>query len=263
MNPLQHPVAAPESGIGLLVFDNPARRNAMSLPLWEAAARVLLEYESDPDVKAVVMRGAGEKAFVSGADISEFDTARANAEQAHRYAQVSNRAREAMSSLTKPLIAMIHGYCFGAGVDIALRADVRIASECAVFCIPAAKLGLAYGLDSVQMLTDLVGPSVAKDILFTARRVDAQEALRIGLVNRVVPADELEGFTHEYVSTIVRNAPLTIKSSKFSVNQALLDSASKDIATAKRLIADCFDSADYQEGRTAFREKKSPQFRGL
>ncbi|RTZ39144.1 enoyl-CoA hydratase [Candidimonas sp. SYP-B2681] len=263
MKPSQPLFSCPENEIGYLVFDNPARHNAMSLPLWEAAERSLLEFESDPKVKAVVMRGAGEKAFVSGADISEFDTARANAKQASQYAAVSNRAREAMSLLTKPLIAMIRGYCFGAGLDIALRADIRIASECAVFCIPAARLGIAYGLESVQMLTDLVGPSVAKDILFTGRRINAQEALHLGLVNRVMPAAELEQATRDYVLTITRNAPLTIKSSKFSVNQALLDSASQDLVTARRLIADCFDSADYQEGRAAFREKRPPQFRGL
>ncbi|RTZ44410.1 enoyl-CoA hydratase [Candidimonas sp. SYP-B2681] len=232
--------------VGWVIFDNPARHNAMSLSLWQVAANKLLEYESDSSVKAVIMLGAGDKAFVSGADISEFDSVRDNAKQAQQYSQVSSRAREAMSSLTKPLIAMIRGYCLGAGVDIALPADIRIASECSIFSIPAAKLGIAYGVDSVQMLTDLVGPSAAKDILFTGRRVNAQEALQLGLVNQVVPAGELEAATDRYTSTIVRNAPLTIKFAKFSVRQALLDTASQDLATANRLISDCFDSADYR-----------------
>lgn len=235
----------------------------MSLALWREAEKKLLEYEADADVKAVVMRGAGEKAFVSGADILEFDSVRDNAEQAQNYSLVSDRARAAMSGLTKPLMAMIRGYCFGAGVDIALRADIRIASECALFCVPAAKLGIAYGVDSVKLLTDLVGPSVAKDILFTGRRIDAREALRLGLVNQVVPASEVEAVTQRYASTISRNAPLTIKSAKFSVGQALLDTASQDLSKANRLISDCFDSADYKEGRAAFKEKRPPEFRGV
>lgn len=244
------------------VFDNPAKHNAMSLALWQEAEGNLLAFESDTSVKAVVMRGAGDKAFVSGADISEFDSVRDNAAQAQQYSVVSGRARSAMSDLSKPLIAMIRGYCFGAGVDIALRADIRIASECAVFCVPAAKLGIAYGVDSVKLLTDLVGPSAAKDILFTGRRIKADEALQLGLVNRVLPASELEAVTQHYAETIAGNAPLTIKSAKFSVGQALLDTATQDLARADQLIADCYNSADYKEGRAAFKAKRAPVFRG-
>lgn len=248
--------------VGWLVFDNPARMNAMSLEMWQAAAAELTRHEQEDALRVVVMRGAGDKAFVSGADISQFDTQRNSADAAAQYAQISDHARTVMSDFSKPLIGMIRGYCFGAGVDIALRADLRIAADDAVFCIPAAKLGLAYGFDSVRLLVTLVGPAVARDLLFSGRRVDAREALEMGLVNRVVPAESLESVVNEYAHEIAANAPLTIQAAKRAVRAAVADPADRDLSAVEQAIAACFDSADYAEGRRAFKEKRKPIFAG-
>lgn len=249
-------------GVGWLVFDNPARRNAMSLEMWREATQVLERHAADPGLRVLIMRGAGDQAFISGADVSQFDTQRNSAEASARYSEVSDRARAAMSEFPKPLIAMIRGYCFGAGVDVALRADVRIAADDAVFCIPAAKLGLAYGFDSVRLLVSLVGPAVAKDMLFSGRRLDAQEALREGLVNQVVPAGELEAHVTRYAADLAGNAPLSIRAAKLCVAQVLRDAPDRDMAAVGRAIAACYDSSDYAEGRRAFREKRKPSFVG-
>lgn len=252
--------AAP--GVAWLTFDNPARRNAMTLDMWVQADECLQAHAADPDTRVVIMRGAGDEAFVSGADITEFQQHRQNAEAAARYAEAPGKCRARMSGFEKPLLAMLHGYCFGAGVDIALRADVRWASSDAVISIPAARLGLAYGFDSIRLLTHLIGPSAAKELLFSGRRLNAQEALDLGLVNFVAPAAELEARTLDYARLLAGNAPLTQRCAKFSVDQALTDPDQRDMARVARLIDDCFDSADYAEGRLAFKEKRAPQFRG-
>ena len=254
--------AGAASTIKWMVFDNQPRRNAMNLEMWRQAAEDLSRHDSDPNVRVVVMRGAGEQAFVSGADISQFETQRNSAEAAAKYAETSDRARNAMSSFSKPLIAMIRGFCFGAGVDIAMRADVRIAGDDAIFCIPAGRLGLTYGFDSVRHLVQLTGSSAAKDLLFSARRIDAQEALRIGLVNRVVPAAELEAAATAYADSVAANAPLSLRSAKFSADQALRDPDQRNMRQVEALIAQCYDSQDYKEGRLAFKEKRSPVFIG-
>lgn len=250
------------SPVGWLVFDNPARLNAMSLEMWREAVQTLDRHAQDPALRALVMRGAGERAFIAGADVSQFDTQRNSAEASARYSEVSDRARAAMSGFPKPLIAMIRGYCFGAGVDVALRADVRIAADDAVFCIPAAKLGLAYGFDSVRLLVSLVGPAVAKDMLFSGRRLDAGEALRVGLVNHVVAADELEAYVGRYAADVAANAPLSIRAAKLSVGEVMRDARERDLEAVSQAIAACFDSRDYAEGRKAFKEKRKPLFTG-
>lgn len=246
--------------VGWLVFDNPERMNAMNLQMWQQASHALEQHANDPALRVLVMRGAGHRAFVSGADISQFDKERNNAQASARYSEISDHARRMMSQFPKPLIAMIQGYCFGAGVDIALRADVRLAADNAVFCIPAAKLGLAYGFESVQLLTQLVGPAVAKDMLFSGRRLTAQEALRVGLINQVVPAQELEHSVQQYASEMANNAPLSIQSAKLSVNQSLLAPEARDLASVRQAIDRCFDSQDYAEGRQAFAQKRPPHF---
>lgn len=250
------------AAVGWLVFDNPARLNAMNLDMWRMAAEQVQRHADDPALRVLVMRGAGERAFVSGADVSQFDTQRNSAEASARYSEVSDHARQLMSGFPKPLIAMIHGYCFGAGVDLALRADVRIAADDAVFCIPAAKLGLAYGFDSMRLLAQLVGPAVAKDMLFSGRRMGAEEALRVGLVNRVAPADELGAHVGRYAADLASNAPLSIRAAKLGVGEALRDPQARDLAAVEQAIAACYDSLDYAEGRKAFKEKRKPAFIG-
>lgn len=251
-----------ERGIGWLVFDNQQRRNAMTLEMWQQADQVLKDFERNPEVKVVMMRGAGDKAFISGADISQFDAKRNNAEAAKKYSAIPDQARQTMSGFGKPLVAMIKGVCFGAGLDVAMRADIRIASDDSVFCIPAARLGIAYAFDSVRLLYELVGPAIAKDLLFSGRKLDGNEALRIGLVNCVCTAEQVEAIALEYAVTIADNAPLSIRSAKANVNELRKDPQDRNLERAAQFVWDCFDSEDYQEGRRAFKEKRPPVFRG-
>ncbi len=255
-------IARSEGAIGWMTFNNPDRHNALSLEMWQAVGEILPAFDRDPEVRVVVMAGAGEKAFVSGADISEFDDKRDSAEAAAEYARVSEGGRAALAKLEKPLIAMIRGYCLGGGLATALAADIRIAAEGSQFAIPAARLGLGYGFAGVKVLTGLVGPAMAREILFSARRLSAEEALRIGLINRLVPAEELEETVHELAESIAGNAPLTIRAAKRAVSEACKDPADRDLAALEALVAACFDSADYAEGRLAFKEKRPPRFSG-
>jgi enoyl-CoA hydratase/carnithine racemase len=255
-------LAEKTDGIGWLTFNNPERRNAMSLDMWQAVGTVLEDFENDPEVRVVIMRGAGGKSFVAGADISQFEDQRKNAEQAEAYGKISDGAKKRMLSLSKPLIAMIQGFCIGGGLGIATSADIRIASEDSKFGIPAAKLGLAYAFGALEKLVGLVGPSFAKEILFTGRKLDAQEALRIGLVNRIVPVDRLEATVRDMAAEIVTNAPLTVRSAKITIDQVMRDPDKRDMALVEESFRQCFDSKDYAEGRKAFMEKRTPQFTG-
>lgn len=251
-----------EGGIGWMTFNNPARRNAMSLEMWSAVEAILDEFESDDDIKVIVMKGAGDKAFVSGADISEFKERRNNAEAAAEYARISEGARTRLIGTKKPLIAMIQGYCLGGGMAVAMAADMRFASNDSQFGIPAARLSIAYGFDGLHKLVHLVGPALASEIMFTARRVEPDEAERIGLINRAVENEDLEGAVREVADAICRNAPLSIAASKFTIGQILTDKEDRDYDEIKRLSKMCFDSNDYKEGREAFMEKRSPVFTG-
>jgi enoyl-CoA hydratase/carnithine racemase len=255
-------LASSEGGIGWVVFNNPERRNAVSPEMWEAVVEIFDAFEADPDIRVVIMKGAGDKAFVSGADISQFEARRSNAEASALYSQYSTNGRAAMSRLSKPLIAMIRGYCIGGGMSTALVADVRIASDDAQFGIPAARLGLSYSFDSLRPLAELTNSSVAKDILFTGRRLKADEALRVGLVNSVHPADQLEAAVRAYAATIVDNAPLTVKAAKFTLSEVVKDPEDRDLDRVEKLNRDCMDSQDYAEGRRAFMEKRTPVFTG-
>ncbi len=255
-------LAEKADGIGWMTFNNPARRNATSLEMWQAIAVILDDFAADPAVRVVVMRGAGDKAFISGADISQFEAQRADAEAAARYNAVAEVARVAMAALEKPLIAMIRGYCLGGGVAIAMAADMRFAASDATFGIPAARLGISYGFGYLSKLVDLVGPAYAKEILLTARRFSAEEALHIGLVNRVVPVAELETTVLEVCAAIIDNAPLSIVANKATIDEVSKDAGARDMARIEELGRICFDSADYAEGRRAFMEKRKPVWSG-
>jgi enoyl-CoA hydratase len=255
-------ISRKELGVGWLTFNNPERRNAMSLDMWRATGEVLKDFEEDPAVRVVVMHGAGGKAFVSGADISQFEDVRKNAEQQAHYASISEEGKRRMIGLTKPLIAMIQGFCIGGGLGIAINADIRIASDDSQFGIPAAKLGLAYDFRSLKKLVDLVGPAFAKEIMFTGRRLKADEALRMGLVNRLVLAGDLVQTVRELATEIAANAPLTLRSAKVTINQAVLDAGDRDMKSVEAAFRDCFDSNDYEVGRKAFMEKRVPEFTG-
>ena len=238
-----------EGGVGWMTFNNPARRNAMALEMWSAVEAILDEFESDDAIKVIVMKGAGDKAFVSGADISEFKERRNNAEAAAEYARISEGARAHLLAVKKPLIAMIQGYCLGGGMAVAMAADMRFASDDSQFGIPAARLSIAYGFEGLHKLVHLVGPALASEIMFTARRVEPEEAQRIGLINRAVPLDDLESTVREVTDAICRNAPLSITASKYTIGHILTDKEDRDYDEIKRLSKMCFDSNDYKEGR--------------
>jgi enoyl-CoA hydratase/carnithine racemase len=249
-------------GVGWLTFNNPERRNAMSLEMWRGLGDAAEAFEADPEVRVVVMRGAGGKAFVSGADISEFEQYRANAQQKEAYGLIAARGQQGLAKLSKPLIASIEGFCIGGGLALALSADVRFASTGSRFGIPAAKLGLGYEYAGIAALARLVGPSVAKDILFSARFLEVDEALRIGLVNAVLDPAELEHKVREYALRIAGNAPLTVHAAKQAVRVFERYSAAAEANEIATLVDRCFDSDDYREGRQAFLAKRPPHFKG-
>ncbi|MDA8049388.1 MAG: enoyl-CoA hydratase [Rhodospirillales bacterium] len=249
-------------GIGLITFNQPEKRNAMSVEMWQGLGEILDAFAADPSARVVVLAGAGEKSFVSGADISQFERNRANANAQVEYDRLTSAGRQKLGAFPKPLIACIRGFCLGGGLGIAMQTDLRIASSDSEFGIPAARLGIAYGFEMVRTLVSLVGPAHARMILYTGGRIDAAEALRIGLVNRVVPPAELAETVQALARTLAENAPLSIAASKLAVAAALQDPVDRDLEGLAHAGARCFDSADYREGRTAFMEKRRPRFTG-
>jgi enoyl-CoA hydratase/carnithine racemase len=255
-------LATKDDGVGLVIFNQPEKRNAMSVGMWAGLGEILDDFEQDGSVRVVILTGAGTKAFVSGADISQFEKQRANADAQKEYDRLTSSGRLKLASFPKPVIARIRGFCLGGGLAIAMNADIRIAAEGSQFGIPAARLGIAYGYDMVRKLVDLVGPAQARLILYTGTRLDAGEAQRIGLINRMVPEEELSDAVIDIARTIADNAPLSVLAHKVTVDAVLQDAADRDMARVKAMSAACFDSADYREGRTAFMEKRSPRFEG-
>lgn len=255
-------VAQKDGAVGWIVFNNPARHNAVSMAMWEALEEIVTDYAADPEIRVIVVKGAGEKAFVSGADISEFEEKRSSAETTAIYNERAQRANHALRYVNKPTIAMVRGYCVGGGVSLALSCDMRIAAEGSSFAVPAAKLGLGYEFDGVKKLVDVVGPAFAREIFYTARQFTAAEALAMGLVNRVVPVEGLESYVRDYAAAIAANAPLTVASIKTLVAQTLKPESERDMQLCEDVVAQCFASQDYVEGRQAFMEKRKPKFQG-
>jgi enoyl-CoA hydratase/carnithine racemase len=249
-------------GVGVITFNNPDKRNAMSLDMWEGLGHALIELRDDPGVRIVIVAGAGDKAFVSGADISQFEKTRHNAEASEEYSKKSAAQRALLADYPKPIIASIRGFCLGGGMQVAMAADIRIASENSQFGIPAAKLGIAYGYDGLKHLVSLVGPSWARLIMYTGMKIDSAEALRIGLVDRVLPDTELWDATMDIARNISGNAPLAIQAAKITIAQVLKDPDKRDMDAIKQIGTACMDSEDFREGRTAFMEKRKPRFKG-
>ncbi len=255
-------VARKDGGIGWIIFNNPARHNAVSLEMWQSLTNVLNAYAQDPDVRVVILRGEGDKAFVAGADISQFKEKRSSPEAVAHYNATADEAGETLRNCTKPTIAMIRGYCIGGGTGIAVSCDIRIAADDARFGVPAAKLGLGYRFAGIKRLADIVGPAFAAEIFYTARQFSAEEALKMSLVNRVVPAGELEAYTLEFANTVGNNAPLTIASVKRALLEYAQDPEKRDLELCQKMVDDCYTSDDYKEGQTAFMEKRKPVFKG-
>ena len=248
--------------IATLTFNNPAKRNALSSDLRAALPGALAALQADDDVRVVVVTGAGDKAFVSGADISEFGQQRTSPAARADFDDGMAAISRGWASLDKPIIAMIRGFCMGGGLLTALQADIRIAADDSQFGIPAARLGVGYGFGGVTALIDLVGPAWTAEILFSARRFSAAEALTMGLVNRVVPVPDLRDAVMSLAADIARNAPLTIAAAKAAIREAGRSPDRRDVARVSALVEACFRSEDYQEGQRAFAEKRPPNFTG-
>jgi enoyl-CoA hydratase len=254
-------IARKEGGIGWMIFNQPEKHNAVSYDMWIAVPRILSAFEADPEVRVIVVGGAGERAFVSGADISEFDKRRSSEDSIKVYDAAGDAAHAALAGASKPTLAMIRGICYGGGVAIALQTDIRICSSDSLFAVPAARLGLGYRYSGIKRLVDIVGPAFAKEIFFTANRFTAEDARIMGLVNRVLPSEQLEDHVRTLATSICSNAPLTIKAAKMAINAAVEDPERRRMAEIDAAIKACFASADYIEGRRAFMEKRKPVFR--
>jgi enoyl-CoA hydratase/carnithine racemase len=246
---------------GWLVFDNPAKRNALNAAMWRGIPEALAQFESDPRVRCVVLRGSGTQAFTAGADISDFDNIRAQ-RPTGKYESFMDQVLDAIQGSSKPSIAMIHGFCFGGGLELALACDLRYCGTSAQFAIPAAKLGVGYNVEGHKRLLETVGHAQAREIMFLGRRYDADEAVRMGLVNRAMPDAELESFVEEALRTLSENAPLSIANSKTIIEEFVKASGEPDHARMKASIERARNSSDLQEGRRAFAEKRKPNFRG-
>lgn len=248
--------------VGYLIIDRPERKNALSFEMWKEVARLIGEFGANKALRVVVLRGARDLPFCSGADISEFETVRANAEGARAYEEANVVAFDAIAACTLPTIAMIRSFCMGGGMGLAAACDLRVASESAEFTIPPGKLGLAYPPSAIRYIVAAIGPANAKDLLYTARRVKAVEAEKLGFINRLVAEDALESEVEKLAAAIAENAPLSLKAGKLAINHASGYEFAQDMKAVNAAAEGCFDSADYREGRSAFLEKRKAQFKG-
>lgn len=255
-------IAHKDNGIGWVIFNHPERRNAMTPEMVNSMRFALESYSTDPEVRVVILKGAGDKAFVSGADISGFATNRSTPELVRESDARSEAANRALRECPKPTIAMIRGYCMGGGLGVAIACDLRIAAEGSRFGVPAAKLGVGYKYGGLKRLCDIVGPSFTAEIFYTGRQFSSDEALAMGLVNRVLPAEALEPYVMDYAKTMANNAPLTLAAVKRCLIEMRKDPGERDIELCDSMVEACFASADFTEGRTAFMEKRKPAFQG-
>ena len=249
--------------VARVIINRPNRRNALSFAAWQSLAAAFDNLAADPDVRVVVLTGAGERAFCAGNDISEFAEKRSTPEQVEAYDQVISHAYEVIGGIDKPLIARVRGFAVGGGFELMQLCDIQIASAGARFAMTPARLGLGYKLDDVQLLVDRIGPRAAREMLFTGRLFDAAEAEHMGFVTRVVPDEDLDATVDSCAAEIAANAPLSVRAIKVAIGEALKPSADRDRARCDALAAACNESEDYREGQSAFAEKRAPEFRGM
>jgi enoyl-CoA hydratase/carnithine racemase len=248
--------------VGWIVFDQPAKRNAINGAMWRGIAPAMAQLESDPQVRCVAFRGAGTEAFASGADISEFEHIRAQKASVAEYDDLLDRVLHAIQDSRKPSLAMIYGFCMGGGLEVALACDLRYCGRSAQFGIPAAKLGLAYNVEGHKRLIETVGHARAREIMFLGRRYSAEEGFAMGLVNQVFHDGELESEVARIIAQLCENAPLSIANSKTIIEEYVKSSGAPDHERMARSVERCAKSDDYQEGRRAFMEKRKPAFKG-
>ncbi|MVW73035.1 enoyl-CoA hydratase [Bordetella sp. 15P40C-2] len=258
----QNLIVEKRGSAGWITFNDPGRHNAISFAMWEGIPIALQALAEDPAIRVVVLTGAGERAFVSGANISQFDTLRSGEEPVQAYERVAETAQLALYDYDKPTIARIKGYCIGGGLNIALCCDLRVASDDSSFAIPAGKLGLGYRMTAIRNLVTAVGAAHAMEIFLTAARYSASEAQARGLLHKVTPVDQLDAAVEEYIAHISANAPLTLHAGKKMIRQMQQLGPQVDIEAMRQLVMACFESEDYREGRRAFAEKRKPVFTG-
>jgi enoyl-CoA hydratase/carnithine racemase len=243
-----------------ITLSNPGRYNAMSLAMWAQLADTLELLRSDPDVRVLILRGDGDKAFVSGADISEFDTQRNDPANVAAYDAAVDRAQTALAQFPRPVIAAISGICYGGGLGLAMACDMRYSAPNARFRMPAARLGLGYALKGMKRLVDVLGVARASEVFYTARVLDAAAAERMGVVNAV--HDDVFAYAAQTGAEIASNAPMTIATAKRAFTTLLAGSLEADVKAVDEHVKACFASSDYAEGRKAFAEKRVPDFTG-
>lgn len=251
-----------DGAVATVLFSNLPKMNAMTFDMWTAVPRTLAELDADPSVRVIVVAGDGDKAFISGADISQFEKLRGTAEAQTDYNMAVEAAYLAPTQCSKPVVARIRGICIGGGLGFAAACDIRIASDNTIFRMPAARLGLGYSPSGVKRFMNVLGAANTLDIFASARKFDAREAQRMGFVSQVYPVDELEQKVADYCKLIAENAPLTVAAAKFAVVEGLKDAADRDMAAAMKMVQTCFASEDHKEGRKAFMEKRTPNFVG-
>lgn len=251
-----------EGRVGIMTFNNPEKHNAVSFEMWEAAEKILDAFVMNPEVRVIILTGAGGKAFVSGADISKFESERASEEAVQRYNALVDKVYSRIYQMPKPTIAMIRGYCIGGGLNLAICCDMRFSTEGSKFALPAAKLGLGYGYNGLRRYIETIGPVATKEIFYTARQFTSAEAYRWGMINQVIADDELEANVMAMANMIADNAPMTVATIKHSTVEILKNQDQQDIAKCNAMVSACFASEDYKEGRLAFMEKRKPQFKG-
>jgi enoyl-CoA hydratase len=250
-----------EGAIGWIIFSNLSRHNALTYEMWQRLPEAFATFDREPGVRLVVLAGDGDKAFVSGADISQFEEARGTEEARAAYNRTVEEAYVAPILCTKPVIAKIRGICMGGGLGLAVACDIRLVADDAVFRMPAARLGLGYSFTGMRRFVQVLGAANTADIFFSARKFGAQDALQIGLANRIIAAADFDREVARYCEMIAENAPLSLIAAKAAIREVLKDESARDLAALQRLVDACWASEDYREGRTAFMEKRKANFK--